>query len=185
MRGSGRGGAGGRNIGGRNIGSRGGNTGRGSRRGGMPPPLAQYQIAVNGQTMGPFDLDSVALMIRNGQITAQTQIWRQGMTRWSTAETVRELKPFFPPKTASKAAVPVSQYQIAANGQTAGPFDMKTLRQMAKNGTFTPQSHVWKQGMSGWAAAETVQELQGLFASSASVPSPQTGIVPQPEPSIT
>jgi len=57
----------------------------------------------------------------------------------------------------------VTQYNVAAGGQATGPFDMNALAQMARNNQLTPQSLVWKHGMSGWAAAGTVQELSGLF----------------------
>ncbi|MDR1575648.1 MAG: DUF4339 domain-containing protein [Treponema sp.] len=36
----------------------------------------------------------------------------------------------------------------------------------------TPQSQVWKQGMPGWAAAGTVQELAPLFAQTPPPPPP-------------
>jgi membrane protease subunit (stomatin/prohibitin family) len=68
--------------------------------------------------------------------------------------------------------LPVVQYNVAVNGQTAGPFDMNTLAQMVQNGQLTPQSQVWKQGMSGWAAAGTVQELSSLFAQNPPPPPP-------------
>jgi membrane protease subunit (stomatin/prohibitin family) len=67
---------------------------------------------------------------------------------------------------------PQVQYNIAVNGQTLGPFDMNMLAQMARGGQLTPRSQVWKQGMDGWAAAETVSELSGLFAPAGSPPPP-------------
>ena len=67
---------------------------------------------------------------------------------------------------------PAMQFQVAVNGQTMGPYDMNTLAQMVQNGQLTPQSQVWRQGMSGWAAAGTVQELGGLFAQNAPPPPP-------------
>jgi membrane protease subunit (stomatin/prohibitin family) len=67
---------------------------------------------------------------------------------------------------------PVVQYNVAVNGQTTGPFSLQQLAQMAAQGQFTPQSQVWKQGMSGWAAAGTVQELAGVFAPSGAPPPP-------------
>jgi membrane protease subunit (stomatin/prohibitin family) len=67
---------------------------------------------------------------------------------------------------------PVVQYNVAVNGQTTGPFTFDQLRQMAAQGQFTPQSQVWKQGMSGWAAAGTVQELASVFAQSTPPPPP-------------
>jgi membrane protease subunit (stomatin/prohibitin family) len=67
---------------------------------------------------------------------------------------------------------PVSQYNIAVNGQTTGPYNLQQLAQMAASGQFTPQSQVWKQGMAAWAAAGTVQELSPLFAPAAPPPPP-------------
>jgi membrane protease subunit (stomatin/prohibitin family) len=67
---------------------------------------------------------------------------------------------------------PVVQYNVAVNGQTTGPFTIDQLRQMAAQGQFTPQSQVWKQGMSGWSAAGTVAELAPVFAQSVPPPPP-------------
>ena len=67
---------------------------------------------------------------------------------------------------------PAVLYSIAVNGQATGPFDMGTLVKMAQSGQITRQSHVWKQGMSAWAAAGTVQELSPLFATGFSPPPP-------------
>jgi membrane protease subunit (stomatin/prohibitin family) len=67
---------------------------------------------------------------------------------------------------------PLVQYNVAVNGQTTGPFTLDQLRQMATQGQFTPQSQVWKQGMSGWAAAGTVAELGSVFVQSAPPPPP-------------
>jgi len=67
---------------------------------------------------------------------------------------------------------PVVKYNIAVNGQSTGPFDMNALAQMVQSGQLTRQSHVWKQGMSGWAAAGTVQELAVLFTQNTPPPPP-------------
>jgi len=69
-----------------------------------------------------------------------------------------------PPAPGMAPPPPMVQYSVAINGQTAGPFDMNALAQMVQSGQLTQQSQVWKQGMPGWAAAGTVQELGGLFA---------------------
>lgn len=59
--------------------------------------------------------------------------------------------------------VPTVAYHVAVNGQATGPFDLATLAGMAAAGQFTKESLVWKAGMEGWAKADTVPELQGLF----------------------
>jgi len=60
-----------------------------------PPPVVQYNVAVNGQTTGPFTLDQLRQMAAQGQFTAQSQVWKQGMSGWTAAGTVAELAPVF------------------------------------------------------------------------------------------
>ena|GEM_PF-2634398 len=136
---------------------------------GMQQNAALYNIAVNGQTMGPLNMNALAQMARNGQLTSQTQVWRQGMPGWAAAGTVQELSGLFAPQQAAAAPPPppVMQYNVAVNGQTTGPFNAAALAQMAQNGQLTPQSQVWKQGMSGWVAAGTIEELNRLLAQNA------------------
>ena len=67
---------------------------------------------------------------------------------------------------------PATQYSVAVNGQTTGPFNLQQLAQMAANGQITQQSMVWKQGMPGWAAMGTVQELASLFTQNSPPPPP-------------
>ena len=62
--------------------------------------------------------------------------------------------------------VPNVVYHVVQNGQATGPFDIDTLSQMVSAGTLTKDSLVWKPGMTNWAKAEMVQELQPIFASS-------------------
>jgi hypothetical protein len=73
-----------------------------------------------------------------------------------------------PPAPGIQAAPPpLVQYNVAVNGQSAGPFGLGDLSRMVQAGQLTPQSMVWKQGMPAWAAAGTVQELVHLFAPAA------------------
>jgi len=54
-----------------------------------------------------------------------------------------------------------AQYHAAVNGQQIGPFPAS---QLAANGV-TPETLVWKAGMSGWVKASEVPELAPVFAS--------------------
>ena len=66
---------------------------------------------------------------------------------------------------------PVSQYNVAVNGQNTGPYTIQVLSQMAAGGQFSKDSLVWKSGMANWQKAEEVAELAPLFVPSApSVP---------------
>ena len=53
---------------------------------------------------------------------------------------------------------------LAVNGQQAGPFDADALAAKARSGEFSRGTLVWKQGMTAWAAADTVPELQVVLA---------------------
>ena len=60
-----------------------------------PPPLVQFYVSVNGAQQGPYDANTIAQMITSGQITKATQMWKNGMAAWSTAETIAELTQYF------------------------------------------------------------------------------------------
>lgn len=51
----------------------------------------EYWIIVDGKAQGPYGIDE---MIRRG-VTPSTPVWRQGMTEWVPAATVRELAEYF------------------------------------------------------------------------------------------
>lgn len=58
-----------------------------------PPPLnnAVYYIAVNGQAMGPFDMNTLSKMVVNKTLTEDSLIWKQGMDTWKKASLIDEI----------------------------------------------------------------------------------------------
>ena len=72
---------------------------------------------------------------------------------------------------------PLVQVYVAVNGQQAGPYDMNTLRQMARTGQLTRDSLVWMEGMGSWEAASKVTAMAGVFGA---VPPP----LPPPTPPV-
>ena len=64
---------------------------------------------------------------------------------------------------ATPPPIPVVAYNVAKDGKSTGPFDIATLTKMANSGELIPDSLVWKQGMSNWQKANTVDDLKGLF----------------------
>jgi membrane protease subunit (stomatin/prohibitin family) len=60
--------------------------------------------------------------------------------------------------------MPQVQFNVQVGGQSAGPFAIGKLGEMAGNGQLTRDSFVWKAGMPAWAPASSVSELQSLFA---------------------
>jgi SPFH domain-Band 7 family/GYF domain 2 len=60
-----------------------------------PPPTIAYNVSVNGQTAGPFNLQQLQQMVQNGQLTQNTHVWKQGMADWEIAGNVQELANLF------------------------------------------------------------------------------------------
>ena len=62
-----------------------------------PPPIpqVQYTLNISGQNMGPFNMQQMQQMVQNGQMTAQTYVWKQGMVSWELAGNVQELASLF------------------------------------------------------------------------------------------
>lgn len=75
-----------------------------------PPPVASYMIAVNGQQSGPYSIPQLQSLVQQGQINAQTYVWKQGMSNWECAGQVQELAPLFitntPPPPPGAPGVP-------------------------------------------------------------------------------
>jgi len=65
--------------------------------GSTPPPVptVAYNVAVNGQATGPFDLNVLKQMAIAGQFTTEHLVWKAGMSEWQKASSVDELKEVF------------------------------------------------------------------------------------------
>jgi hypothetical protein len=57
----------------------------------------------------------------------------------------------------------ISGYFVGINGQQTGPHNASGLMQLVEQGQLTKNSLVWKEGMTNWVAAGTVDELSPLF----------------------
>jgi len=82
------------------------------------------------------------------------------------------------PTTGTPPTLPAVTFFVALNGQQSGPYDLPTLQRLMASGQLTRATLVWRQGMAGWAAAETVAELAALFPP----PLPQPPMMPPPLP---
>lgn len=60
-----------------------------------PIPVVCYNVAVNNQPTGPFDLDTLANMATSGQLTPNSLVWKKGMAQWEKAGNIDELKTLF------------------------------------------------------------------------------------------
>jgi len=66
-----------------------------------PPPMPQvlYTLNINGQNVGPYNMQQLMQMVQTGQLTPQTYVWKQGMAGWELAGNVQELAGLFSPVT--------------------------------------------------------------------------------------
>ncbi|MEM9746378.1 MAG: SPFH domain-containing protein [Actinomycetota bacterium] len=69
-------------------------------------------------------------------------------------------------------------FHVDHGGQAGGPYNMAQMQAGIQNGQVTGQTLVWAQGMAGWAPAQTVPELQAIFAT----PPPMPPSAPTPPP---
>jgi membrane protease subunit (stomatin/prohibitin family) len=62
-----------------------------------PPPLpqVQYNLNINGQTVGPFQMAQLQEMARAGQLLPTTHAWKPGMAAWEVAGNIAELAAVF------------------------------------------------------------------------------------------
>lgn len=60
-----------------------------------PSPQSNYMIAVNGQQSGPYSVPQLQQLVQQGQVNAQTYVWKEGMQNWALAGQVQELASLF------------------------------------------------------------------------------------------
>ncbi|MFP4139656.1 MAG: SPFH domain-containing protein [Planctomycetota bacterium] len=64
-----------------------------------PPPIpggnVQFYAAIDGQQVGPLDLNALRQQAAAGKVTPQTLVWKQGMANWTPAGQVMELNSVF------------------------------------------------------------------------------------------
>jgi len=60
-----------------------------------PPAAAQFHVAKDGQTTGPFGTQTLQQMMGAGQFDRDTMVWTQGMAGWAKAGEVPALASLF------------------------------------------------------------------------------------------
>lgn len=60
-----------------------------------PVPSVSYHVMLNGQAAGPFDISTLTQMAANGQLTADSLVWKPGMAQWQPAGGMEDLRTLF------------------------------------------------------------------------------------------
>jgi len=81
----------------------------------------------------------------------------------------------------AQAAPNLTGYFVAVDGQSTGPHDTAALMDMINRGQLTRYTLVWREGMSAWVPAGTVEELTPLLLA---VPPPLPVAAPAVPPPI-
>lgn len=69
-----------------------------------PPPIPtqKYFVANEGQSTGPFDKETLKMMIANESLKKDSLVWKSGMKDWNKATEVEEIKNLFDDTTNQK-----------------------------------------------------------------------------------
>lgn len=60
-----------------------------------PPPGTAWHITVNGQTLGPFNMQQMAAGAGSGEVQRDSLVWSAGMAGWVAASSVPQLANIF------------------------------------------------------------------------------------------
>ena len=71
-----------------------------------PPPVSQWYVYINGQQIGPVNVQQVQSYITSGQMKQQDLVWKNGMANWASADSVPEIAALFGPPTPPPPPVP-------------------------------------------------------------------------------
>ena len=66
----------------------------------------------------------------------------------------------------------MSNWFIAVNGKSEGPFPESDIRNRLMSGSLAPDAMVWREGMQGWIPASQVPEFSGQAGIPGTVPAP-------------
>jgi membrane protease subunit (stomatin/prohibitin family) len=124
---------------------------------------AKYQSAeaIRDAAQNPGGIAGIGAGIGAGMVVGQQMAGAVGGSLSAPGQVI-------PGNTQSPGAPPplpvTASFHAAINGAQAGPFDMTAMQMNVREGKISRSTLVWKPGMANWAAADTVPELQPLFA---------------------
>lgn len=77
-------------------------TSQAASAGSAPPPLStptetSWHVAIDDKPTGPHDITTIRSLIQQGKITAESLVWKEGMTDWEAAQKVDSIKKLIPP----------------------------------------------------------------------------------------
>ena len=161
----------------------------------------EWYFAKDDEQHGPYSAADLKSLAQSGELTAKDLVWKDGMAEWKPASTIKELFPPTRPTPPVQASPPpppkapkvgparsASQESIASEwyyskaGEQHGPMTASELNELAKSGELSPADLVWKEGMSEWKPAHSIN---GLLTATKTPPPPPSSSSPQASPAET
>jgi len=74
------------------------------------------------------------------------------------------------PAAATPPPLPDTNWHVAIDRKSMGPYDLTTLQELANARQISPGTLAWIDGMSSWEAIESIEALNGLFEDDDAIP---------------
>jgi hypothetical protein len=135
---------------------------------------------------GPYGISTLSQLVQNGEVDNHSFVWTPGMASLEYAKKLPELIPWFEeqaletkkvkfetPVYAEAQPIPVPPppvgYKVAVKGQSTGPFSLEQLVDKIQSKEISPQTLVWKPGLTQWVPAQNAEDLAEVFAARSGV----------------
>ena len=152
----------------------------------MPTTPQLYHVTTGNGPAGPFPIDSIRMMVQNGQLPPDVQVCPLGGQFWMPLASVpNEQQPVAQPvaQPVVQPVVPAGNllatklYYVQQGEESKGPYRFQDLQDMAARGLLTLQTCVWYEGAPSWEPYGKILQ-QGIGAVAVATPgvnAPQQG----------
>jgi hypothetical protein len=126
-----------------------------------------WYYAIGTERQGPVSDEQLHAWAKDGVVTGETLVWREGLTNWQPYRTVLPpgavppAPPVAPapepaPAVAPPAPVPVATtWYYAIGTDRLGPVSQEQLQALVKDGVVTGETLVWREGLPNWLPYRT------------------------------
>ncbi len=159
------------------------------------PSEPEWFYFAGDQQLGPNSPGQIKTFIRQGQIKPDTLLWSAGMTDWQSAAQT-EFKTLLPALPTTSSAAPATDFfgnpvttvapptdpentwfYRSATGQSV-PLERAALVAKLRDKSLSPQTLIWREGMSEWQSADNTELAREISA--APIASPSGAGAPRP-----
>ncbi|OQX70056.1 MAG: hypothetical protein B6A08_02510 [Sorangiineae bacterium NIC37A_2] len=139
-----------------------------ARAGSLPPRPTPIAARSTGPSLGPVAPEAGALAVQIREVDSD--------------------EPAPPSLRRVASRIPLEAWHVGIDGKVEGPVSRIELRKWMQEGRINKETLAWKDGMSGWAAIESISDLGDLLELVRPAPVPEapvpTGFAP-PEPAAS